>query len=119
MIEGGYWKLLWWTRHLQWQGIVRQPCGQHWGHITWRGCCQENISTWSTWRVFQVTRRDVSSRSLDFYWRTLKKVESWDLEGIYKDITRNTVYVVEWSRTKGWRPCLSFYSKFKRVVQIF
>ena len=25
--------------------------------------------------------------------------ESWDHEGILKDITRNNVYVVEWTRT--------------------
>jgi hypothetical protein len=40
--------------------------------------------------------------------------ESGDFEGIYKDITHNTVYVVEWPRTKGWTPFLSFSFKVQK-----
>ena len=45
------------------------------------------------------TRRDAFESIADKYNGHIKYHESRDFEGIYKDITRNTVYVVEWSRT--------------------
>ena len=85
-----------------WRSVARPSSYRRRGSLTAKEVTSHDISR----QIYRSSKTDISDN------------ESGDLEGIYKDITRNTVYVVEWRRARAGGPFLSFSLKFKRVVQI-